>query len=57
MAKTLYGHWSGHLCLVGVLGPNVARVSIIEAKKCTRTDITCGVTINDGLPSSHFLTM
>ena len=54
MAKTLYGYWSGHPCLVGVVGPNVARVSIIEAEKCTRIDITCGVTINDELPSSHF---
>ena len=54
MAKTLYGYWSGHPCLVGVVGPNVARVSIIEAKKCTRINITCGVTINDELPSSDF---
>ena len=54
MAKTLYGYWSGYPCLVGVVGPNVARVSIIEAKKCTRINITCGVTINDELPSSHF---
>ena len=35
MAKTLYGYWSGHPCLVGVVGPYVARVLIIEAKKCT----------------------
>ena len=54
MAKYLYGYWSGHPCLVGVVGPNVARVSIIEAKKCTWINITCGVTINDELPSSHF---
>jgi len=30
MAKTLYGYWSGHPCLVGVVGPNVVKVSIIE---------------------------
>ena len=54
MAKTLYGYGSGQPCLVGVVGPNVSRVSIIEADKCTRIDITCGVTINDELPSSHF---
>jgi len=54
MAETLYGYWSGHPCLVGVVGPNVARVSIIEAEKCTRIDITCWVMINDELPSSHF---
>ena len=52
-ARTLYGYWSGHPCLVGVVGRNVARVSIIEAEKCTRIDITCGVTINDELPPSH----
>ena len=46
MAKTLYGYWSGHSCLVGVVGPNVARVSIIEAEKRMQIDITCGVTIN-----------
>ena len=46
MAKTLYGYLSGHPCLVGVVGPNVARMSIIEAEKCTRIDITCGVMIN-----------
>ena len=40
MAKTLYGYWSGHPCLVGVVGPNVARVLIIEA--------------DNELPSSHF---
>ena len=51
IAKILYGYWSSHPCLVG---PNVARVSIIEAEKCTRIDVTCGVTINDELPSSHF---
>ena len=51
MAKTLYGYWSDHTCLVGVTGP---RVSIIEAEKCTRINITCGVTINDELPSPHF---
>jgi len=34
MAMTLYGYWSGHPCLAGVVGPNVARVSIIEAEKC-----------------------
>ena len=45
MAKTLYGYWSGHPCLVGVVGPNVAGVPITEAEKCTRIDITCGVTI------------
>ena len=33
MAKILYRYWSGHPCLVGVVGPNVARV--IEAEKCT----------------------
>jgi len=54
MVKTLYGYWSGHPCFVGVVGPNVARVLIIEAEKCTRIDITCGVTINNELPSSHF---
>ena len=54
MAKTLYGYRSGHPCLLGVVGPNVARVSIIEAENCTRIDITCGVTINDELSSSHF---
>ena len=52
MAKTLYGYWSGHPCSVGVAGPNVARVSIIKAEKCTQTDIACTVTIwiNDDLP-------
>ena len=40
MAKILYGYWSGHPCLVGVVGPNVARVPITEAEKCTRIDIT-----------------
>ena len=54
MAKTLYGYWNGHPCLVGVVGSNVARVSIIEAEKCTQIDITCGMTINDELSSSHF---
>ena len=34
MAKTLYGYWSGHPCLVEVVGPNVAKVLIIEAEKC-----------------------
>jgi len=57
MAKTLYGYWSGHPCLVGVVGPNVAGVSIIKAEKCTQIDITCGVTINDDLPYLKFLTM
>ena len=47
MAKTLYGYWRCHPCLVGVAGPNAARVSITNAKKCTRNDITCPVTIND----------
>ena len=54
MAKTLYGYWSDHSCLVGVAGPNVARVLMIEAEKCTQIDITCRVTINDELPSSNF---
>jgi len=35
LTMTLYGYWSGHPCLVGVVGPNVARLSIIEAEKCT----------------------
>ena len=35
MANSLYGYWSSHPCLVGVVGPNVAWVSIIEAEKCT----------------------
>jgi len=43
MAKTPYGYWNGHPCLVGVVDPNVARVSIIEAEKCRRIDITCEV--------------
>ena len=30
MAKTLYGYWSGHPCSVGIAGPNIARVSIID---------------------------
>jgi len=30
-----YGYWSGHPCLVGVAGPNVAGVSIIKAEKHT----------------------
>jgi len=50
MAKTLYGFWSGHPCLVGIPGPNVAGVSIIETEKCTRIDIVCTVMINDDLP-------
>ena len=54
MAKTLYGYWSGHPCLIGVVDPNVARVSITVAEKCTRINITCRVTINDELPSSYF---
>jgi len=54
MAKTLYGYWNGHPCLVGVVGSNVARVSIIETEKCTQINITCGVTIDDELSSSHF---
>jgi len=54
MAKTLYVYWSGHPCLVGVVSPNVARVLIIEAEKCTQIDITWAVTINDEIPSSHF---
>jgi len=33
MTKTLYGYWSGHPCLVGVVGPNVARVSIRNVHK------------------------
>ena len=49
MAKALYGYWSSYPCLVGVIVPNVARMSIIEAEKHTRIDITCGVTINDEL--------
>ena len=56
MAKTLYEYWNGHLCSVGIAGPNIARVSIVEAEKCTRIDITCGVTINDDLPCPYFLT-
>ena len=40
LTMTLYGYWSGHPCLVGVVDPNVARVSIIEAEKCTRINIT-----------------
>ena len=54
IAKTLYGYWSGHPCLVGVVGPNVARVSIIKG---TRIDITCGVMINDDLPYLISLTV
>ena len=34
MAKILYGYWGGHPSLVGVVGPNAAWVSIIEAEKC-----------------------
>jgi len=45
MAKTLFGYWSGHPCLVGVAGPNLAGMLIIKAEKCTRIDITCSVTI------------
>ena len=41
---------------MGIAGPNIARVSIIEAEKCTQIDITCGVTINDDLPGPYFLT-
>ena len=55
MAKTLYGYWSGHPCLVGIAGPNIARMLIIEAEKCTQIDITSGVMINDDLPSPYFL--
>ena len=54
MAKTLYGYWSGHPCLVGVAGQNVAGVSIIKAEKCTQTDI---MMINDDLPHLIFLNM
>jgi len=50
MAKTLYGYWSGHPCLVGVVSPNVARVSIIEAEYTNRYYMRG----NDKLPSSHF---
>jgi len=57
IAKTLYGYWSGHPCLVGVVGPNVARVSIIEADKCTRINITCRVTIKLMNYHPHILTM
>ena len=35
MAKTLHVYWSGHSCLVGIVGPNVAGVLIIKAEKCT----------------------
>ena len=35
MAKTLYGYWSGHPCLLGVVSPNLASVTITEAEKCT----------------------
>ena len=56
MAETPYGFWSGHPCSVGIAGPNMARVLIIEAEKCTRIDITYGVTINDDLPCPYFLT-
>ena len=30
-----YGYWSGHPCLVGVVGLNLAKVLIIKAEKCT----------------------
>ena len=53
MAKALYGYWNGHPCSVGIAGPNIARVSIIEAEKCTRIIITSGVMINDDLPCSY----
>ena len=53
MAKTLYGYWSGHPCLVGVVGPNVARVSIIEAEKCIYTN-GYYMQVMIKLPSSHF---
>ena len=43
MAKTLYGCWCGHPCSVGVAGPNIAGVLIIEAEKCT---LVCTVIIN-----------
>ena len=49
MAKTLHGYWSGHPCLVGVAGPNVAGVLIIKAEKRTQINITWAVTINDAL--------
>ena len=47
VAKTLHGYWSGHSCLVGVAGPNVAGVLIIKADKSTQINITCMVTMND----------
>ena len=54
MAKIVYGYRRGHPCSVGVAGPNVVGVPIIEAEKCTQTDITCMMMINDDLPTSYF---
>ena len=34
MAKTIYGHWSSHPCLVGVADSHAAELLIIKAEKC-----------------------
>ena len=54
MAKTLYGYWRFHPCLVGVASSTVVGMSTVKAEKCTLYDVICGVMIYDDLPCLKF---